>query len=122
MKIEVKESKLHGRGIFATQDINEDEIIEDCPLIICNTADEEHFDKTALKDYYFDWEEGKTIAIALGYGSLYNHSYNPNAKFSENSQNTLIILAIKPIKKGEEITVNYNGHNSDEKVWFDCES
>lgn len=34
-KITVKKSKIKGRGVFATQDIEEGEIIEECHFIIC---------------------------------------------------------------------------------------
>ena len=61
------------------------------------------------------------VVIALGYGSMYNHSYEPNAKYKRNFSNqTITFVAIKPIKKREEITVNYNGDPiNQEKVWFE---
>ena len=33
---------------------------------------------TGFGPYVFEWGEGK-VALALGFGSLYNHSYRPNA-------------------------------------------
>ena len=38
--------------------------------------------ETVLKDYCFNWAEGK-VALALGYGSIYNHSYRPNARYDD---------------------------------------
>ena len=61
------------------------------------------------------------IAIGLGFGSLYNHSYNPNAIYKKRMrENLLDFVAIKNIKKGEEITVNYNyGRPKDEStLWI----
>lgn len=120
MKIEFKKSKLHGNGIFAITDIQKDEIIEICPIVILNEKDTKEIDKTHLYDYYFSWKENG-CAISLGYGSIYNHSYKPNAIYEKDFLNNIIIFkSIKIIKKGEEITVNYNKDpNNKEKVWFE---
>lgn len=122
MKIEFKKSRLHGKGIFALTDIQENEIIEICPIIILNERDTKKIDETHLYNYYFSWKENGS-SISLGYGSLYNHSYEPNAKYEKDFlDNTLIFKSIKAIKKGDEIFVNYNGDpNNKEKVWFDKE-
>lgn len=120
MKVEFKKSKLHGNGIFAMKDIQNDEIIEICPIIILNEKDTKEIDKTRLYNYYFAWKKNSS-AISLGYGSIYNHSYEPNARYEKDFlKNRLIFKSIKKIKKGEEITVNYNGDPSNkEKVWFE---
>lgn len=120
MKIEFKKSDLHGIGVFATIDIQEDEIIESCPIIILNENDTEEIDKTKLYNYYFSWVDNCS-AISLGYGSIYNHSYEPNAKYEKDYLNSQIIFkSIIKIKKGEEIIVNYNGQpDNKNKVWFD---
>ena len=66
-------------------------------------------------------EKENGSAISLGYGSIYNHSYEPNAKYEKDFLNNMLIFrAIKIINKGEEIVVNYNGDpNNKEKVWFE---
>ena len=62
---------------------------------------------------------GRAPALALGYGSLYNHSYRPNARYEDVGPRTKSFLAIRDIG-GEEITVNYNGKpRSRTAVWFD---
>jgi SET domain-containing protein len=59
------------------------------------------------------------VAVALGYGSLYNHSYQPNARYDDESGQTKVFRAIRDIAPGEEIVVNYNGEPGDETpVWF----
>lgn len=62
-------------------------------------------------------------ALALWYWSLYNHSYEPNAKYSANfKREQLVFEAIKDIHIWEEIYVNYNWNpNSQEKLWFDTQ-
>ena len=120
MKIECKESPLHGKGVFAITDIQRDELIEVCPVLLLSKQDTKEIDKTRLYNYYFSWKEGG-CAISLGYGSLYNHSYEPNARYEKDFLNSRILFkSIRPIRKGEEITVNYNGDpNSKEVVWFE---
>ena len=73
---------------------------------------------TPMSDYCFDWGRG-TVAVALGYGSLYNHSYQPNARYDDGRGQTKIFMAIRDIALGEEIVVNYNGEPDDKTpVWF----
>ena len=64
---------------------------------------------------------GEDKALALGYGSLYNHSYTPNARYFTNIENQSIdFYARKDIREGEEIMVNYNGDPEDQSpLWFE---
>ena len=115
MKIQIAKSKLHGRGVFATKTIFPGEIIETCELIIFDKKDIEMIDQTIFYNYYFSWKKD-CGAIALGNGSLYNHSYSPNAKYVKNiGKKNINFLSLRKIAKGEEITVA----TSKEKVWFD---
>jgi uncharacterized protein len=119
-KIYVKQLSKKHRGVFAKTNIKKGETIETCPVLIIPLKDKKLIDKTFTFNYYFHWGRQNQPAIALGYGSLYNHSYNPNADYSENIKKQVIIFkAIKNIKKDEEIRTNYNG-NSDDKspLWF----
>jgi uncharacterized protein len=115
-------SELHGRGVFAAADIQAGEVIEICPVLIFNKTELPFVRQTMLDNYYFDWgTEGEFFAVCLGYGSLYNHEYEPNAEYGMDFEaETIDFYAIKPIKAGEEITVNYNGEPGNmEKVWFE---
>lgn len=68
--------------------------------------------------YVFGWGDSST-ALALGYGSLYNHHFEPNATTTE-SGDELIITAVRDIDEGEEIFINYLGTAVDpDAVWFD---
>lgn len=120
-KIYILQSSLEGLGVFAAEDISGGELIEEVPVILIPEEQISDLAKTKLIDYFFAWGEMlEQAAIALGYGSLYNHSYEPNAKFIENyDQNTISYIAIKKIKKDEEILINYNGDPNDKrKLWF----
>lgn len=114
----VGKSKIGGRGVFSTINLKKNQMIEICEVIPCPKEDLEHIKKTTLFNYYFCWYRGGG-AIALGNGSLYNHSYDPNAQYITSGK-CLIFKALVDIKKGEEITVNYNGDWwNKEPVWFD---
>ncbi len=118
----VAPSDLHGRGVFAARDIGAGEIIEICPVLLFPKAQLPHVRQTMLDDYYFDWgNEGDMFALALGYGSIYNHDYDANADYDMDfDAETLDILALRDIPAGEEITINYNGFPGDRsKVWFE---
>jgi uncharacterized protein len=119
MKIKVS-SNEKGRCITATDYIAKGEAIEAAPVIIFNASESIDDEGLILSNYSFEWDSGYG-AIALGYGSLYNHSYNPNADYARNMESKEIyFFAIKDINPEEEVTVNYNGDPDDKTpVWFD---
>jgi SET domain-containing protein len=116
----VKRIKGKGRGVFARRAIRADEVIERVPMLVMTSKEfEEGVANSALKDYCFAWGKDQ-VALALGYGSLYNHSYRPNARYEDDGPRTKAFIALRAIAEGEEITVNYNGTpESRAKVWFD---
>jgi len=119
--IKVKECK-YGRGIFATRNINKGELIHEAPVIISPSVEYKNLKKTIFVEYVFWWGENlEECALALGYGSLFNHSYTPNALYKLNlTQKTIDFYAHTDIKAGEEIMINYNGDPEDKtSVWFD---
>ncbi len=112
--IEVKWIKGKGRGVFARRLIREGEVIEKVPVIVLPLEEvEENTDVGRLTQYIFTWSR-RSVALALGYGSLYNHSYRPNARYDDIGKQTKIFTALRDIEPGEEITVNYNGDPEDE--------
>ncbi|WP_366296230.1 SET domain-containing protein [Paenibacillus sp. AN1007] len=122
--IEVKQSKLgdggeFNRGVFASVDIAKGQLIHQAPVVPYPNEDHEHIEKTILEDYVFEYGANHT-AILLGYGSLINHSYEPNATYDINFENhTFDFYAYKDIKAGEEILINYNGEEDNmDPLWF----
>jgi uncharacterized protein len=110
LSIYVKETPGKGRGVFAQKKFEIGEVIETCPVIVLPSEEVEIVDRTQLYNYNFIWgADSKEAAIALGYGSLYNHSYTPNAKYQKDYDNKLInYICIREIQLNEEITINYN--------------
>jgi uncharacterized protein len=106
-RLEIRLVEGKGRGVFTTKNIKNGEIIERAPFIFIPGSDREFIDETALVQYYF-FIAGGNIAIALGYGSLYNHSSEPNSKF-EQIKDMMVFSARRNICRGQEITVDYTG-------------
>ena len=119
--IEVKQSAIHGRGVFARQKIRKGELIEKSPIILLDKTERELLQLTSLFGYYFVLKNDKTpAALGLGLSSLYNHSYNANAFYAINIKKAIIIFkSVADINAGEEITINYNGSPFDQSpVYF----
>ena len=112
-KIEVRRSSIHGLGVFAKDLIKKDEIFESCPVIVFNQFTMKHlFDLKnsthILHDYVFSWYKGE-VAVALGYGSIYNHSNDiSNASHRMNNEAPSIqFVAKRDIHPDEEILIHY---------------
>jgi len=118
--IEVRKIPAKGRGIFATDFIPEGTVFERAPVLVMSAKEiNVEQEDTVLSHYLFGWGKN-TVAMALGFGSLYNHSYSPNARYEDVSGQMKNYIAIRDIQAGEEVTINYNGDaNSKESVWFD---
>ena len=119
----VAPSDLRGRGVFAAEKISANTIIEISPVLVLSAKDRKLVEKTLLFDYIFEWGiGGKKACIALGYLSLYNHAYNANCDYEmDYDANIMTIKTVRPIKKGEELFINYNAIADDSSpIWFDA--
>ncbi len=114
-----------GRGVYARQDIKKGEIIERCPVIEVPKNDTSNLKESILVTYFFYFGKNKErIAVALGFGSIYNHSYKPNAIYKIKQKEKVIdFIALDDINKNDEITFNYyNSSKSKDKkspLWFE---
>lgn len=117
----IDEDELN-RGIFSTKDIAKDELIHEAPVIPYPNSEHVHIEKTMLADYSFEYGENHS-AFVLGYGMMFNHSYQPNAYYRINfERHTFDFYAYRDIKADEEIFINYNGDvDIDDPLWFDQE-
>jgi len=108
--IGVKSFPNKGRGVMAMQRFEAGGIVERVPVIALPQDQVSLLRQTRLAHYYFEWgDDCKQAAIALGYGSLYNHSYTPNARYEfREDEECLEFIALRDIQPGEEITINYN--------------
>jgi hypothetical protein len=111
-----------GRGVFTTQKIVKNTVIENAPVIVMSAEDRKILDKTLLHDYIFEWGINKDkCCMALGLVPIYNHSYQSNCEYFMDFENESIeVKTTREIEKGEELTINYNGDWDDgKKVWFE---
>lgn len=103
----VKKSKGKGRGVFARTSIPKGTIIERVPIIVLPAkAFVDGMENKHLNLYFFIWGRDK-VAMSLGYGSIYNHSFEPNARYLYG-EDKLTYKALRDIEAGEEILINYN--------------
>ena len=81
----IKQSKIHGLGLFATEDIKK----------------QHEFGISHIMNEYF--EDGY---IRTPLGGFFNHSDNPNCEAYVHHA-YIMLRSIKDIKAGEELTVKY---------------
>lgn len=106
------------RCVLADADIVKGEIVEEAPVIVIPKNEMKYINKTVLTHYEFIWnEETGEDAIVMGYGMVYNHSFEPNIEFCPNyEKNIMMFTAIRDIKKGEEIFSNYQQGDDPKKI------
>jgi len=106
--IYAKRIRGKGLGVFARVDIDRDQVIERAPVVVVPTAEVRLAPGGGvIGDYAFTWGDGQ-LAIALGFGSLYNHAVHPNAIYEDRAPRTKVFIARRRIHAGEEITINYH--------------
>ena len=108
MKIIVKESSVHGPGVFAAVDLAVGETLERCAYIVID--DDDLQEENRLNDYLFTSPDAPTdYLVVMGCGMLYNHSDNANASWEVDSADNrfLRFYADSAIKAGEEIFHDY---------------
>lgn len=116
---------IKGRGVFALRDFAIGEIVEQCPLIILLRA----YDQLPprIQTMVFNWgnlaNTSPSYALALGFGSLYNHGNPASLRYeAKPDDNSIQFIAVRDIQKDEELMINYNAggcsHVSDDDTWF----
>ena len=108
MKIIVKESPLHGLGVFACIDFAAGDVIERCPYLVIDDDDLQEVNR--LNDYLFTSPDDKNDYLCvLGCGMIYNHGAPANAEWQIDAEDNRFvrITAVVPIVKGAEIFQDY---------------
>lgn len=118
-----------GLGVVAVRDIAAGEVIETAPTI-CFPGEPDDF-PDGIRDRVFGFDDmpgyEHLCAIALGYGSLYNHANPANMGYAaEHDASAIIFTAARDIAAGEELTINYDRDpggdpdvvESSESRWF----
>ncbi len=114
IKIIEKNSPIHGKGIFAARDINKGQIV-------CVIKGQKMFKINKNKEdalAHPDWvgfEMNHWIDPVPPFKYL-NHSCNPSSAVKGN----VTLIAIRDIKKDEEITVDYSIIEADTRWYMKC--
>ena len=96
----VKHSKIHGKGVFAARDFKEGEVVTKWDT--SKTITEDQLKKASTEEKKYITKMGDRIVVMQEPEKYVNHSCNPNTKVRN-----LCDVALRDIKKGEEITGNY---------------
>ena len=117
-KIRLAWSKVATIGVFSTNLILKDEIIERCPVDPLQWRVRYIGDPSLYRNCFMvplcpceDCKrDGNQICLMYGYGSIYNHQSQPHANavmdFNKSKQ-YIDIVASKDIQKGSEIFIHY---------------
>lgn len=114
--IEIKKSVVHGDGVFAKQEIKKDTTIEVSKLLRLGWRMAYQNDPI-IRDYCWGnfgctceqcKVHGPNGFIALGFGSIYNHSDEPNISIKLDYEKLkMTITTNRDIQNGEELFVSY---------------
>ena len=107
-------SRRHGTGVFAGRAFRRGQIVESCPVLVVPERGMRSITATGLREYLYEF--GDDYALALGLGSLYNHSSRPAAEVEAHlDERVLVVRALRGIAPGEEITIAYAEADD---LWF----
>lgn len=105
--VTVKDSPIHGKGIFALKCFAPDEEI----LIITGEAISEGEcirRENEEENVYIFWNGDSYIDTAMTVTIRYiNHDCAPNCYVADHSETTLLLMALRDIPEGEELTIDY---------------
>lgn len=110
--VEIRKAGGMGRGVFAVSPIPADTLLCSDALVMIPEA--ECPKGSVLAAYVFYWsvvmEDGLAQnAIALGLGTVMNHSKNPNViVYFEQDPDRLDFYTLRDIEPGEQLTHDYN--------------
>lgn len=115
--LEVKDSLLHGKGIFTTVDIPEGEIVmiiegEVIDGLECERREEEE------NNLYIFWngDDNYIDAANTEKARYLNHLCEPNCYIDDGDEKSLNLIAARNISAGEEITIDYDY----EEIYENC--
>ncbi len=107
----VIQTKTMGRGVAATKNFKKGDVVEISPCILLDGHDGTRIQGTELKFYVFDahLRTRASTVLALGHGSLFNHSRRrSNLTYTyDQGTNSMVFVALKDIKKGQQLFINY---------------
>tara|TARA_R110000824_G_scaffold30313_1_gene99923 strand:- start:76 stop:471 length:396 start_codon:yes stop_codon:yes gene_type:complete len=116
--IEIRDTKSHGYGVFAKNEIKKGEMLEECRLIFIPYG----HGVEPLTRYLYPWDPDDPMryyALPIGYGSLYNSSGDdpPSVDIEVDEKNQIIqYIANKDIKRNDELMMRYAYNHDDSYI------
>ncbi|KAK6172193.1 hypothetical protein SNE40_015908 [Patella caerulea] len=127
----VYRSLIHGRGLFCKRNIDAGEMVIEYAgeVIRASLTDkrEKYYDSKGIGCYMFRIDDMDVVDATM-HGSaarFINHSCEPNCYskvISVDGRKHIVIFAMRPIKKGEELTYDYKFPIEDVKITCSCSS
>lgn len=114
MDLVVTETR-NGKGICAQRNFEPEEVLFEVTGEFITGDEDEDIDEV-VRDNAFRYSEDLYISPAGAIGDFQNHSCEPNAKVVKREQR-LFVVAIEPIKKGEEVLIDYSTIIGADDVW-----
>ena len=110
----IRSSSIHAAGCYTTRAIRKGKRVceYDGPRFTKDEADERYKDRDIT--YLFSCSDDGTVIDGFGIAMFINHSCDPNCE-SENVDGRVYVVAIRNIAAGEELTYEYNLHDSDDQ-------
>lgn len=129
-RIQTRRSGVHGKGVFATQDIAEGEVIIEYVGEVISWPEAQrrhpHNPKDPNHTFYFHVDEKNVIDALYGGNSSrwINHSCDPNCEADE-VDGRVFIKTLRKVKTGEELYFDYGlvldgRHTAKVKKQFAC--
>jgi hypothetical protein len=103
-----------GRGVFARRAIPARAVIEHVPALLFPARLIVGGIDNPMMDRFFFIRNQTMFAVPMGFGCIYNHSFDPNADYFDGDGATMTFIALRDIAPDEEITINYNGFPDDQ--------
>ena len=110
----IRSSAIHAAGCYTMRPIRQGErVIEyDGPRFPKKVADERYADRNLT--YLFSFGADGTVIDGFGTAMFLNHCCAPNCE-TEEQEGRIFIVALRAISAGEELTYEYNLHDSDDE-------
>ena len=110
-----------GRGVYTSEDIPSGKTVEVVPVILLPLKSQPF--PAQIRRLVYNWSKTH-VALALGYGSLYNHSDQPNLVFTRGKNDlSFLFKTLRAIAAGEQLTISYDylgtGESPRKRSWFE---
>ncbi|UZJ57236.1 hypothetical protein CBS101457_006556 [Exobasidium rhododendri] len=122
--LHVRQTASAGRGVFASVPLTAGTLLDVSHILLFPAKEyHDHGRHTQLDEYTYVWSkgiEGNTMALALGIGSLFNHSYTtPNVSYTlDRATGTIRYTLMRDVMPEEELCISYGTG----RMWWEEEA